>query len=692
VTEPPLLAVSGLDVVYHLEEGASTALQDIELRVRPGEILGVVGESGSGKSTLSAALLRLLPANAEVQGGKVLLKGRNLLVLGTEELRRARGRDLVMIFQDPMLSLNPTFPIGSQMVEVLRSHLEGRCPSNAELRARAIEALTAVGIPDAADRFANYPHEFSGGMRQRIIIAMALLLKPAMLIADEPTSALDVTLEAQILELLRQLREREGTAILLVSHDLGVIAQLCDRVVVMYAGRVVEENDTVGLFDHPKHPYTRALIECLPSRLRRGGTLATIPGRVPSLSALPAGCKFADRCPYVQGLCRQEEPRLIPQDPGGVRCHMHDPAKCEAWRSGPAPQPVGQAETTLSTPIEGAAAGRPSAADAHLEIRNLRKYFDERRTIVGRLFAVEHAPVRAIDGVSLTLRRGEILGLVGESGSGKTTLGEVILRLQPVTSGEVRFAGENLRGMSRRDIRGFRRRAQMIFQESQASLSPRQRVASLVTEPYRINRVPPAERYSVGELLAMVGLSADLATKYPHQLSGGQARRVGIARALSLRPEFVVADEPTAGLDVSAAAAILNLIRDLQQRLGLTFLIITHNVNLIAYMAHRIAVMYLGSLVEVGPTEAVFDSPAHPYSLGLLSLTPQPDPRERRKHRLLVPGEIPSPKHPPPGCRFHTRCRFAEAKCRSETPALEAIGGGHEVACHFWQRVSKGAS
>jgi len=690
VTEPSLLTVSGLEVAYHLEEGASTALQDVELRVRAGEILGVVGESGSGKSTLSAALLRLLPPNAEVQGGKVLLKGRNLLVLGKEELRRVRGRDLVMIFQDPMLSLNPTFPVGSQMVEVLRSHLEGHRPGDAELRARAVEALTAVGIPDAAERFANYPHEFSGGMRQRIIIAIALLLKPAVLIADEPTSALDVTLEAQILELLRRLRESEGTAILLVSHDLGVIAQLCDRVVVMYAGRVVEENDTVRLFDHPKHPYTRALIECLPSRLRRGGPLATIPGRVPSLSALPAGCKFADRCLHVRDLCRQEEPRLIPQDPGGVRCHIHDPTKREAWRCEPVPQSV--AETAPSTQIERPAAGKSSVADAHLEIRNLRKYFDERRTIVGGLLADDLEPVRAIDGVSLTVRRGEILGLVGESGSGKTTLGEVILRLQPVTSGEVRFAGENIARMSRRGIRSFRRRAQMVFQESQASLSPRQRVASLIAEPYRINRVPLAERYSVDQLLAMVGLSPDLATKYPHQLSGGQARRVGIARALSLRPEFVVADEPTAGLDVSAAAAILNLILDLQQRLGLTFLIITHNVNLIAYMAHRIAVMYLGSLVEVGPTEAVFDSPAHPYSLGLLSLTGQPDPRERRKHRLLVPGEIPSPKHPPPGCRFHTRCRFAEAKCRSQTPALEAIGSGHEVACHFWQRVIKGVS
>jgi peptide/nickel transport system ATP-binding protein len=692
MTEPSLLTVRGLDVAYHLEEGISVALHDIELKVRPGEILGIVGESGSGKSTLSAALLRLLPANAEIQGGAVLLKGRDLMGLGREELRRVRGRDIVMIFQDPMLSLNPTFRVGSQMAEVLRSHLEGRRVEDADLRARVVDALRTVGIPDADDRFANYPHEFSGGMRQRIIIAMALLLKPALLVADEPTSSLDVTLEAQILELLRQLRDREGTAILFVSHDLGVIAQLCDRVIVMYAGRVVEENDTVQLFDQPMHPYTRALIECLPSRLRRGGRLATIPGAVPSLSALPAGCKFADRCPYVQGLCRRDEPRLIPQDPGRVRCHMHDPAWRGTWRTRQTPAPGGRSDSAQLTDVSSGPPSRQSTVEAHLEILNLRRYFDERRGLFGRFLGRARAPVRAIDGVSLTVRRGEILGLVGESGSGKTTLGEVILRLQPVTSGEIRFAGADLRGMSRRDIRGFRRRAQMIFQEAQASLSPRQRVASLITEPYRINRVPPEERYPVGELLAMVGLSPDLATKYPHQLSGGQARRVGIARALSLRPEFVVADELTAGLDVSAAAAILNLIRDLQQRLGLTFIIITHNVNLIGYMANRIAVMYLGSLVEIGPAEAVFDSPAHPYSLGLLSLTSRADPRERRQHRLLVPGEIPSPRHPPPGCRFHTRCRFAEARCRSETPALEAIGGGHEVACHFWQRVIKGAS
>jgi peptide/nickel transport system ATP-binding protein len=678
MSDRPLLDIKGLDVSYHLDGDVYAALRDIGLTVRPGEIVGVVGESGCGKSTLSASLLRLLPGNAEIDRGEAWLKGRDMLRLGEEELRRLRGRDIAMIFQDPMQSLNPTFRIGSQMAEAWRSH-QAKGTNFSGFRDKAVEALTSVGIPDAAERMTSYPHEFSGGMRQRISIATALLLQPSILVADEPTSALDVTLEAQILELLKQLREQHGTAIVYVSHDLGTVAELCDRVVVMYAGRVVEENDAAALFDNPAHPYTRALIECIPSRARRGAALATIPGRVPSLSALPRGCKFAERCTMARGICGEEEPDLIPQAGGGVRCHMFDPAKAEAWRLG------GRTPETVAAPPRKVTVREPER-DALIEMRDLRKHFGGATGPVGRLLSAAKPPVRAIDGINLTIRRGEVVGLVGESGSGKTTLGEVMLRLQAATSGEITFAGQDLRQIPERD---FRRRVQMIFQDPQASLSPRQRVAALLTEPYRIHGIPHEEQQSVDALLAMVGLSADLATKFPHQLSGGQARRVGIARALALKPDFIVADEPTAGLDVSAASAILNLMRDLQQELGLTFLIITHNINLIAYMAHRIAVMYLGQIVEIGPTETVFDKPAHPYSASLLSLTSQIDAQERRRGRLLVPGEIPSPRNPPAGCRFHTRCSHVSERCRSEAPTLEAAGHGHEVACHFWRHIDQ---
>jgi peptide/nickel transport system ATP-binding protein len=678
MSDKPLLAIKGLDVSYHLDGDVFAALRDIGLTVRPGEIVGVVGESGCGKSTLSASLLRLLPGNAEIERGEAWLKGRDMLRLGEEELRRLRGRDIAMIFQDPMQSLNPTFRIGSQMAEAWRSH-QARGTNAADFHAEAVRALTSVGIPDAADRMASYPHEFSGGMRQRISIATALLLQPSILVADEPTSALDVTLEAQILELLKQLREKHGTAIVYVSHDLGTVAELCDRVVVMYAGRVVEENDAVALFDNPAHPYTRALVECVPSRTRRGEALATIPGRVPSLLALPPGCKFGQRCTMARGICNEEEPDLAPHAGGGVRCHMFDPAKAEAWRIG------GRAPEAVAAPPLKVTVREPEP-EALIEVHDLRKHFGEATGLVGRLLSAARPPVRAIDGINLTIKRGEVVGLVGESGSGKTTLGEVMLRLQAATSGGITFAGKDLRQIPEKE---FRRRVQMIFQDPHASLSPRQRVASLLTEPYRIHGIAAEEQLSVDDLLAMVGLSADLAAKFPHQLSGGQARRVGIARALALKPDFIVADEPTAGLDVSAASAILNLMRDLQQELGLTFLIITHNINLIAYMAHRIAVMYLGQIVEIGPTEAVFDRPAHPYSASLLSLTSQIDAQERKRGRLLVPGEIPSPRNPPAGCRFHTRCAHVSERCRSEAPTLETAGHGHEVACHFWRHIDQ---
>ena len=518
------------------------------------------------------------------------------------------------------------------------------------------------------------------------MIAMALMSRPKLLIADEPTSALDVTLEVQILELIKQLRREFETAILYISHNLGVIAQLCDRVIVMYAGRIVEQGDVHSLFADPKHPYTQALLASVPSRKKRGRRLATIPGSVPSLSALPPGCKFADRCQFVRPICNEIEPGYLEENNRHVRCFIYD-TKSRYQSDRPLPPAVEKPAVINMQKTES----RKTTANSNQELFKLQgvsTHFYDKQNMIDRLLGHKQGAVRAVDDVDLEIYPGEIIGLVGESGSGKTTLGKTMLRLGPLTSGQIRFDGQDISQAAGSQMRRLRSRMQMIFQDPYSSLSPRSRVSYLVTEPYSIHKLPKAQRYNASELLQMVGLSGEQSAKYPHELSGGQARRVGIARALALHPEFLVADEPSAGLDVSVAASILNLMKDLAEELGLTYLIITHDLNLVAYIATRVAVMYLGNLVEVGPSDLIFDTPAHPYTLGLLSAISDPDPDQRQDgHRLLLVGEIPSPRNPPPGCRFHTRCPFVEERCKTDVPTLEEIEPSHVVACHFWQRV-----
>ena len=687
-----ILEIQGLEVIYHTQEGQLTALHDVSFEVQPGEIVGIVGESGCGKSTVASSMLRLLPPNGEITAGQMRFQEHNLRALSTEQLRQMRGREMAMVFQDPMTSLNPVFTIGNQMADIQRAHANDDSvytndgADGKTMRQRTLEMLEQVGIPDTEHRFRSFPHEFSGGMRQRIMIAMALMSRPALLIADEPTSAVDVTLEAQILELIKQLRHQYQTAILYISHDLGVIAQLCDRVIVMYAGRIVEQGDVNSLFADPQHPYTQALLASVPSRKKRGRRLATIPGVVPSLSALPSGCKFAERCQLVRSVCQETEPGYLEENGRHVRCFIYD---SESRYQSDLPMPAATEEAAMIKVLNRGE--KLKAADPDQTLFNLQgvsTHFYDKRNIIDRLRGHEQGAVRAVDDVDLAIHPGEIIGLVGESGSGKTTLGKTILRLGPLTSGQIMFDGRDIslgRGSQLRDLRS---RMQMIFQDPYSSLSPRLRVSYLLTEPYTIHRVPEEKRFSVSELLQMVGLSDEQSAKYPHQLSGGQARRVGIARALALHPEFLVADEPSSGLDVSVAASILNLMKDLAEELGLTYLIITHNLNVVAYIATRVAVMYLGNLVEVGPTDLIFDAPAHPYTLGLLSAISEPDPQQRQdEHRLLLAGEIPSSRNPPPGCRFHTRCPFAEDRCKTDVPMLEEIEADHVVACHFWPRV-----
>jgi oligopeptide/dipeptide ABC transporter ATP-binding protein len=689
-----VLRVDGLSVEYRTEDSRRLALDDVSLALGPSEILGVVGESGCGKSTLGMSILRLLPANGRITGGAIHLHGRDLGALSAEDMRSVRGREIAVIFQDPTTSLNPRLSVGSQLMQVQRAHSARGATSRQELRRAAVAKLAEVGLPHAERAFDRFPHEFSGGMRQRVMIAMALLFEPKLIIADEATSALDVTLEAQILELLLRLRETHGTAMLFVSHDLGVVSQLCDRVAVMYAGRVVEEIAGESVLAAPRHPYTQALGAAVPNRRSRGQRLCAIGGRVPDLATSIPACSFAPRCIRAQPECTAGIPELHPVDGGAARCLAYAPELGERWQPKPAVEDWRRA--SAAPPAEGGrgdADGEAHADDTLLDLRDVAVHFGGG----GGLLRRRAAPVRAVDGVSLALRRGRILGVVGESGSGKTTLGEAIVKLLPLTAGVIRFDGTDVTSMSARATLGFRRRAQMVFQNPYSSLSPRVQVGSLVAEPYVIHKLPAGERRSVDELLDAVGLPTTLRSAYPGQVSGGQARRVGIARALALEPELVVADEPTAGLDASAAAATINLLADLRARMGLTVILISHSLSLVTTSADEVCVMYFGQIVEHGETAGVTSAPAHPYTKALLALAPDPERSSRLvRRRLLVPGEIPSADDPPSGCRFHPRCGYAQDVCRRVAPPLAAVGGdgrvAHVAACHFAAEVQAGAA
>ncbi len=687
-----LLNVRGLDVLYHTNKGKLKALQDVSLHVNQREIVGIVGETGCGKSTVAAAILHLLPPNGEIASGEILLDGRDIRAMSAEEQRNLRGHEIAMIFQDPMSSLNPVFTIGQQMLDIQRAHAETSGLTRREMTQNAVQMLEKVGIPDANERIQNYPDQFSGGMRQRIMIAMALMLKPRLLLADEPTASLDVTLEAQILELMKDLRQTYHTSVLYISHNLGVIAQFCDRLVVMYAGRVVEEGGVFSVFEQPKHPYTQALLAAVPSRQAFGERLATIPGQVPSLFSLPPGCKFADRCPVSRPVCFEREPIYLRSEDGHVRCHVYDSDSSYETQGTQEvfpdnrqiiPDAAVKGRKTAPTPSEDA-----QKKENLVKLCSLSTHFSDRLNLIQQITGARPSVVRAVDNVDLDIRRGEVIGVVGESGSGKTTLGRTILHLIRPSGGQIIYDGEDIAEMSKENLRRLRFNMQMIFQDPYSSLSPRLRVSYLLTEPYKIYNVPEEEQYSVGELLSMVGLSDEQANKYAHELSGGQARRVSIARALALNPEFIIADEPTSGLDVSVAASILNLMKDLADQLALTYVIITHDLNVVGYISHRVAVMYMGKLIEVGPTSQIFESPAHPYTLALLSAISEPDPNLRREERrILLTGEIPSPKNPPPGCNFHTRCPFSEDKCKQKVPVLDEISLSHRVACFRWKEL-----
>ncbi|MFP5377297.1 MAG: dipeptide ABC transporter ATP-binding protein [Acidimicrobiia bacterium] len=666
-----VLEVEELRVTFASPAGPLHAVDGIDLAVGAGETVALVGESGCGKTMTALAVLGLVPGGRDRQvTGRVRFRGTDVASLRPRQLRELRGAGISMVFQEPVSSLNPVFTIGDQIAAVIRAH--DRQASKGDARDRAVALLDSVGIPDAAGRLDDYPHEWSGGMCQRAVIAMAIANRPRLVIADEPTTALDVTVQARVLQVLRRAQEETGAAILVITHDLGVVAEMADRVVMMYAGRVVEEAPVGELFADPRHPYTRGLLASLP-RVDRSERLVSIDGQPPQLHRVPPGCAFHPRCPTAGGRerCRAEVPVLAAAGAGGRRsaCHFHAELARPGAGGGAHPAPEG--------PSRAVPSGRPI-----LELAGLAVHFPLRSRLLGR----RAGTVKAVDGVSLELWPGDTLGLVGESGCGKTTTANAVMRLVDPTSGTIRFGGRDLGALAGRELRRLRRGIQMVFQDPHASLDPKATVATSIAEPLRIHGASRREADGrVHELLAMVGLDRTHAARYPHQFSGGQLQRVGIARALALEPQVLVLDEPVSALDVSIQAQVLNLLAELQDRLGLAYLMISHDLSVVRHVADRVAVMYLGRIVEAGPTAAVYGAPQHPYTQALLDAVPVPDPARRdRPGRIVLAGEVPDPADPPSGCRFRTRCWRAEARCAEEEPALaDRSGTGSTVACHF---------
>jgi peptide/nickel transport system ATP-binding protein len=674
----PVLQVSNLTTHIRLTGSVVHAVGNVDLRIAPGEALGLVGESGCGKSMAALSIIGLLPPGGVIVSGSIKLGGRELVGLTKDELRKIRGNEIAMIFQDPLTSLDPTKTIGYQVAEPVRLH---KGASRAAAMARATEVLGLVGLPRPAERLGDYPHQLSGGMRQRVMIAMALSCEPRLLIADEPTTALDVTIQAQILELLRDLIDRLGMAMLLITHDMGVIAGHTDRVQVMYAGRMVEVTGTPELFAGMRHPYTRALLASIP-RLNQDNRrrLLTIGGLPPDLFRPPAGCRFAPRCDRAVGECQVREPPLTGSTAGHLFSCWHPvegPADA-ATKHGASVRPQVVAR---STGPDGETSAPP--VPPLLEARDLVKKFP---VTVGAIVPRKGAFVHAVSGVSFTVAAGETLGLVGESGCGKTTIARLAAAIDRPSAGSVLVNGRDLAALSGRALRRQRRDLQLVFQDPYSSLDPTMRVGSLIREPLSIQQVGTRrqQQQRVFDLLDEVGLPRSAVERYPHEFSGGQRQRIGLARALTLSPKVIVADEPVSALDVSIRAQVLNLMKRLQADHGLTYIVISHDLAVVRCMADRIGVMYLGKLVEMGPAQDIYQHPAHPYTASLIGTIPVPDPAQARARKNAgIKGELPSPINPPSGCRFRTRCPFARELCAEQEPRLRSFGAGHIAACHF---------
>jgi len=664
-----LLDVNNLQIGFQSHDGFLVAVDGVDFQIKRGETFALLGESGCGKSMTALALSQLLPEAADIcDGSQISLDNQDLLNIPEVAMRRIRGKRIAMIFQEPMTALNPVLTVGEQIGEVLRCHfkLKGRAQY-----ARTIELLIAVQIPEPKARIQAYPHQLSGGMKQRVMIAMALAAEPDLLIADEPTTALDVTIQAQILALLKSIQQKTQMAMMLITHDLGIVREMADEVAVMYAGHLIEKASCADFFNQPLHPYSQKLFESLPTIEKRGEPLAIIPGFVPPLTEIFNHCRFASRCPYAWQTCFDQIPRFINvANNQAVRCHLYD----EAYKDH-TPKKAEKSEPILSVKE------LKQTQKNLLQVKDLKIHFP----IQKGLFQRKIGSVKAVDGLSFDVASNQTVALVGESGCGKTTTGFGILKLLEITGGELHFEGNNLKNLKGSKLKKFRKDVQIIFQDPYSSMNPRMLVGDIIAEGmrslkiYKDNKSLEAE---VNKLLEMVGLPIDAKHRYPHEFSGGQRQRICIARALSIKPKLIICDEPTSALDVSVQAQILNLLKRLQQEFGLAYIFITHNISVVAYLAHYIAVMYLGRIVEYGKVEDVLQNPKHPYTQLLLSSVPTIGTKQTKLQ--VAHGELPSPINPPTGCHFHPRCPFAMEKCRQQYPGTTSLSEDHRVKCYLY--------
>ncbi|WP_051299609.1 ABC transporter ATP-binding protein [Arthrobacter castelli] len=681
---PAALSVRDLTVTFPSESGLVHAVREVSFDIKPGQTLGIVGESGSGKSVTSTAVMGLLDEAAKVSGS-IRLNNRELVGLTDARMSKVRGNEIGMIFQDPLSALTPVFSIGEQLGEALAIHQD---LSRAQIRKRSIELLALVGIPNAESRLKSYPHEFSGGMRQRVMIAIAIANDPDVIIADEPTTALDVTIQAQVLDVLKVAQRETGAAVIMITHDLGVVAGMADEVLVMYAGRPVEQGTVDDIFYRPQMPYTMGLLGAVPRPHETDSArLVPVQGNPPSMVDLPPGCPFAPRCPLVEDRCREAEPPLTgtsADDKHLVACvRSEEIVQRELSYKDIYPVP----ETLPSILADTQRLER----DPILEVRNLKRHFP---LTSGRFLRRRTGTVRAVDGVTFDIHQGETLALVGESGCGKTTTLHSIMELMPPEAGSIQVMGKDVQELkSRRERLQIRNDLQIVFQDPVASLDPRMTVYEILAEPLATQgRKKEQVSARVDELMELVGLESGHADRFPQHFSGGQRQRIGIARALAVEPKLVVLDEPVSALDVSIQAGIINLLEDLQAGLGVSFLFVAHDLSVVRHLTNRIAVMYLGQVIELGEVEQVFNHPTHPYTHALLSAAPIPDPEvERNRERVMLSGDLPSPSEPNVGCPFTSRCpKYRDVladedrkQCDEVEPQLVGTEAEHRQACHY---------
>ncbi|WP_051620160.1 dipeptide ABC transporter ATP-binding protein [Haematomicrobium sanguinis] len=681
--EEAVLSVRDLNVRFNTENGVNHAVRGISLDLYPGKTLGLVGESGSGKSVTSMAIMGLLPPTADITGS-ITYRGRELIGQSDSAMSKLRGKSLAMVFQDPISSLTPVYTVGDQITETLKIHSPGL---NKQDRVnRAVDLLRKVGIPAPEKRIKSYPHELSGGMRQRVMIAIAMANDPDVIIADEPTTALDVTIQAQVLEVLKTAQEETGAALLMITHDLGVVAGMADDITVMYGGRAVEEGDTDDIYYRPRMPYTIGLLGAVP-RVDQARTDALIPikGTPPNLIEEITGCSFAPRCPIAESQCWNTDPRLEKVD--GSPEHF---AAC--LRSSELAD-AKFASTIFDVPEVDLSEVELQPRDQRpkvLEVKNIVRHFPLTK---GALFKTRIGTVRAVDDLTFDIREGECLSIVGESGSGKTSTLLEIMDFKKDQPGVISIDGVQSDTAKGSEVMRMRRNTQIVLQDPAEALDPRFTVNEVLSEPLNLTSMSSADkRKRVLELMKLVGLQPDHVNRFANQFSGGQRQRIGIARALAVDPKLIVLDEPVSALDVSVQAGVINLLTELKSTLGLSYLLVAHDLGVVRHISDRVAVMYIGKIVEIGNVDEVFDNPKHPYTRALLSAIPLPDPvKESQRERIILEGDLPSPLDVPKGCNFATRCPiFAilpdnkKSKCLDEVPELEEVPHkDHAYACFF---------